>query len=296
MAAESVVLESLPGTVNGLVRLALPSVPLVNKMPGVRKGHGFTPLAFSLPGAVPDKAHVDAYARVCGFALRDTLPITYPHMLAFGLHSAILASPQFPWPAMGLVHLTNSITSHRPVGRGEELHVSADLGQPQTHPKGTLLEFHTSVRSGDELVWESSSGYLKRGKPTARTPEQAASAPDSGAQTSGGTGLPWRLGADLGRRYAAVSGDHNPIHLYPLTAKALGFPRQIAHGMWSLAHCLALVDNRLPRSCRIDAEFKKPILLPSTVIWRHEGRGEQQEFSLRKADGSPHLIGSISAR
>ena len=42
-------------------------------------------------------------------------------------------------------------------------------------------------------------------------------------------GPQWRLSGDLGRRYAAVSGDHNPIHLYPLTAKALGFPRQIAH-------------------------------------------------------------------
>ena len=43
-----------------------------------------------------------------------------------------------------------------------------------------------------------------------------------------------------------MSGDHNPIHLYPLTAKALGFRRQIAHGMWSLARCVAAVENRLP--------------------------------------------------
>ena len=29
------------------------------------------------------------------------------------------------------------------------------------------------------------------------------------------TGTSWKLPGDLGRRYAAVSGDHNPIHLYP---------------------------------------------------------------------------------
>ena len=80
-------------------------------------------------------------------------------------------------------------------------------------------------------------------------------------------GVEWRLPADLGRRYAAVSGDRNPIHLYPLTAKALGFPRQIAHGMWSKARCVAAIENRLPDAVRVDVAFKKPIVLPGTVAF-----------------------------
>ena len=79
--------------------------------------------------------------------------------------------------------------------------------------------------------------------------------------------MTWRLRGDLGRRYAAVSGDHNPIHLYPLTAKALGFKRQIAHGMWSLARCVAALENRLPDAVTVDAAFKKPIFLPGTVAF-----------------------------
>ena len=59
-------------------------------------------------------------------------------------------------------------------------------------------------------------------------------------------GVEWRLPGDLGRRYAAVSGDRNPIHLYALTAKAFGFPRQIAHGMWSKARCLAASRTGCP--------------------------------------------------
>ncbi len=102
----------------------------------------------------------------------------------------------------------------------------------------------------------------------------------------------WRLPADLGRRYGAVSGDRNPIHLYPLTAKALGFPRQIAHGMWSLARCVAALENRLPDAVTVEVAFKKPILLPGTVAFGHEASASGQAFALTSPkDGAPHLVG-----
>ncbi len=75
----------------------------------------------------------------------------------------------------------------------------------------------------------------------------------------------WRLPSDLGRRYAAVSGDANPIHLNPLAAKAFGLPRTIAHGMWTHAHALAALQPRLPDSFGASVRFAKPVLLPSTV-------------------------------
>ena len=75
----------------------------------------------------------------------------------------------------------------------------------------------------------------------------------------------WRVPADIGRRYADVSGDHNPIHLHPLTARLFGFRRAIAHGMWSMARCLAFYEGRLPAAYTVDVRFKLPILLPATV-------------------------------
>ncbi|MGN0063357.1 MAG: MaoC family dehydratase [Nocardioides sp.] len=285
------VLSSTPGGVGGLVRLALPSVPLVNRLPGVRKERGFTPLSFALPARRADHAHVEAYARVCGFPTKDTLPVTYPHLLGFGLHAAVMSSPEFPWPAIGLVHLSNAITTHRPIGVEESLAVQVDLGQPRTHPKGTLLDFVTQVSSGDDVVWESTSTYLRRGPsgpPRNDVPREERPTP------APATGLPWKLPADLGREYAAVSGDHNPIHLYPVTAKALGFPRQIAHGMWSKARCLAAVENRLPDAFTVDVAFRKPILLPSTVLWHHETAGDEQHFRLSRKDGAEHLTGTVT--
>ncbi len=112
--------------------------------------------------------------------------------------------------------------------------------------------------------------------------------------------ITWQLPGDLGRRYAAVSGDHNPIHLYPLTAKAFGFPRQIAHGMWSLARCLAALENRLPDSVTVEASFRKPILLPGSVAFgqqvRSDGPSNGIGFALTSpTSGAPHLVGRTSS-
>ena len=106
----------------------------------------------------------------------------------------------------------------------------------------------------------------------------------------------WKLPGDLGRQYAAVSGDHNPIHLYPITAKALGFPRQIAHGMWTMARCVAALENRLPDAVRVDVAFKKPVLLPGSVAFGSTPVDGGFAFSLTSPkDGAPHLAGRTTA-
>jgi acyl dehydratase len=276
-----------------LLKAALPSLPVVGQLPGVRKAsaEGFEGLRRERPTVTVERGHVDAYGRVCGFPVKDTVPLTYPHMLAFPLHMAMMTDTAFPAPAIGTVHLANSVTGHRRITVGEELDVSASVGAPLRHPKGTLYEFRTQVRSGDELVWESTSSYLRRGASTGSTTGESASVGPSFPEV-GSTGIVWRLPGDLGRRYAAVSGDHNPIHLYPLTAKALGFPRQIAHGMWSLARCVAMLENRLSDAVTVDVAFKRPILLPGSVAFGSRPLEDGFAFSLTSPkDGSPHLLG-----
>jgi acyl dehydratase len=272
-----------------VLKAALPSIPGVNQLPGVRKDPKADPTTLHLvrSGVVVDRDHAAAYAGVCGFPVKDSVPLTYPHMLAFPLHMQAMTSPQFPYPAVGSVHVENVITGHRPIHPGESLAVSVRVSAPRPHPKGTVVDFLSEVRSGGEVVWESSSTYLRRGRPH----EDADKGLTFDTTPAGST--EWRLPADLGRRYGAVSGDRNPIHLYPLTAKALGFPRQIAHGMWSLARCAAALENRLPDAVTVEVAFKKPILLPGSVAFGHEARPDGgQVFALTSPkDGAPHLVG-----
>ena len=97
----------------------------------------------------------------------------------------------------------------------------------------------------------------------------------------------WKLGGDLGRRYGAVSGDRNPIHLYPLTAKAFGFPTNIAHGMWTLARSLSALQNKLPDAFTVDVEFQKPILLARHGGVRFPGHRDGLVFGVKGVQRSP---------
>ena len=275
-----------------LVKAALPSIPVVNQLPGIRKsGSDLPDLTLTRHDVPVDVGHAASYAALCGFPRKDTLPLTDPHLLAFGLHMQIMTDTAFPFPAIGTVHLENSLTQHRPIAVTEQLQVTAKVDHLRAHAKGRVFDMVTTVHSRGELVWEETSTFLRRGRGDDDAPS-GTTFPEAPP-----TGTVWPLPADLGRRYASVSGDHNPIHLYPLTAKALGFPRQIAHGMWSKARCVAALENRLPDAVRVDVAFKKPILLPGKVAFGSTPTDDGFAFSLTEPrTGAPHLVGVTTAR
>jgi acyl dehydratase len=275
-----------------LLKAALPSIPVVNQLPGVRKAKGdFSGLSRSGAPVTIERAHVDAYAAVCGFPTKDTVPLPYPHLLAFGLHMGIMTDPAFPAPAIGTVHLENTITAHRAITVGETLSVRASVGAPRPHPKGKVFDFVTEVTADGEVVWEETSAYLRRGKGD----DAAPSGPTFPDVAPGA--LTWPLPANLGRTYAAVSGDRNPIHLYRLTARALGFPRQIAHGMWTMARCVAALENRIADAATVEVAFKKPVLLPGSVAFGSASVEGGYAFAMTSPkDGSPHVVGRITNR
>ena len=272
-----------------MVKAALPVVPGVNLVPGVRKTGGDLPDDSRVRHEVEtDPSHVASYADLCGFPHKDTLPLPYPHLLAFGLHMEIMTAGSFPFPAIGTVHLENSITQHRPIGLDERLQVTARPDHLRAHPKGQVFDMLTTIHSRGELVWEETSTFLRRGRGSEDAPG-GSTFPEAPAH-----GITWRLPGDLGRRYAAVSGDRNPIHLYPLMAKAFGFPRQIAHGMWSMARCVGAIENRLPDEVTVAVAFKKPILLPGTVAFGVRPVDDALAFSLSSPKGVPHLAGAAT--
>jgi acyl dehydratase len=288
------VVDGSPATLPLMIKAALPAVPGLNLLPGVRKSGDTLPRMTLVRSDVPiDRTHVAAYSEVCGFPLnKDTVPLTYPHMLAFGLHMAVMTDGSFPFPAVGTVHVENSITAHRPIRADERLDVTVRPDHLRAHPKGRVFDMLTEVRIDGDVVWEETSTFLRIGR--GKDPSATGGLPSlARLDRPKPSGTQWKVAGDLGRRYAAVSGDHNPIHLYGLTAKAFGFPRQIAHGMWSKARCLAALDGRLPDAVTVDVAFKKPVLLPGSVAFgsRHEDDGSYAFSLSNPASDAPHLVG-----
>jgi acyl dehydratase len=256
-----------------------------------RGGDTIAPTVYETVEQPIDLARLADYQRVCGFRTGDVLPPTYLHVLAFPLSVARMVERDFPFPLVGLVHVANSITQVRPVRLGELVSLRVEVANLRPHAAGQQLDVLTSAYSDGGEVWTSTSTYLHRGKKPSSTPtgERERSAP-SGASTI------IRVPADIGRRYAAVAGDRNPIHLHALTARVFGFPKAIAHGMWLEARALATLEGRLPPAFTVDVAFKTPVFLPSTVELLTARTEPGWTLDLRNArSGKPHLAGTISS-
>ncbi|MFF8676319.1 MaoC/PaaZ C-terminal domain-containing protein [Streptomyces sp. NPDC015237] len=240
-----------------------------------------------LPGLRVDLARLAAYERVCGFPTgADALPVTYPHVLGFPSAMRLMSGRDFPLPLLGLVHTSIAITRYAAMPATAAYELTTYVEGLAPHRRGTEATVATEVRTDGAVVWESRSTYLARhGSAQASGPEHASPTPASGPAPLP-THREWRLAGDVGRRYGAASGDRNPIHLHPLTARLFGFPRAIAHGMWTVARCLA--EHGTPDATVVRAEFRAPVLLPGTVTYGAEGG----RFELRGDSGRRlHLSG-----
>jgi acyl dehydratase len=290
-------LGSSPSMLGLFSRAGLAMVPGASRLPFIAGGGGSIPqLTLSLSDVHVERDRLAAYDRVCGFSLGDTLPATYPHLLAFPLHLALMTDGRFPFGAIGLVHIANEITQHRPIRSDETLSIRVWATQLEPHPRGRQFTIRTAVSAGGELVWEAASTNLKRGS-SSDGGGGRPSGPDVDVEALPATAT-WKLPGDLGRRYGSVSGDLNPIHVHSLTARLFGFPTAIAHGMWTKARCLAALESELPDAFTVAVAFKKPILLPATVEFCEQGSvtGGGLEFGVRDArKGVPHLAGRVVA-
>lgn len=218
------------------------------------------------------------------------------HVLAFPVSLALMARRDFPFPLLGLVHLRNQVLQHRPVRVGELVDVECRVRDLRPHRKGRTFEAVSTILGEDgEIIATDVSTYLtKGGAPAAdqaqdsersqgsdQSPRSERSTPDASSAAGDDraerrafeaptpTGR-WSLPADAGRRYAAVSGDVNPIHMSALSAKAFGFPKAIAHGMYTASRAFTEARVDLSRPLRWDVSFDAPVTLPGTVLVSYE--------------------------
>ncbi|WCB92924.1 hypothetical protein DSM104299_01624 [Baekduia alba] len=274
------------------------ALPLLRKVPviGPSAAKGLPDLAFALQDVQLDAGHVADYARVCGFDLRDAVPPTYLHVLAFPLAMRLMTDGAFPFGVLGLVHVENRIEHMRPVTVGETPSFTVHAQDLRDHPRGRQFDVVAVATVDGERVWEGRSTYLRRGGGSSASRDDNTTKRDAPPASE----AIWKVPADIGRRYGAVSGDRNPIHLHNLSAKVFGMPRAIAHGMWLKARTLAALQPELPAAFAVEVRFKKPVLLPATVGFSTtttpQPDGTGRAFAVHDAKrGIPHLDGRISA-
>jgi len=290
MTAATLEFDRLPSANKLYVRAALA------KPKGLKSGETIPRIEARVRRVRPDPRQVAGYRAVCGFTDNGRLPPTFPHILAAPLHLAVLTHQDFPLKLLGAVHVRNHVIQHRPLQADESLDVRVSVEGHTPVDGGIEFRLETRVHdSSEQCVWESTSTNLVR-KPEKKKKRPAApwTPPDFSTYREIAQ---WKAPADIGRRYGRLAGDMNPIHLYALTAKLFGFPRAIAHGMWSFARCAAETTKSLPvGALTIDAAFKRPVLLPSDVFLLLRQNGASQDFFLVNKDRQTvYLSGNVKA-
>ena len=234
---------------------------------------------------------VAAYADLCGFAPEQGVPITWPHILAFPLQMRLMLGADFPYPAVGLVHLHNRIRQQARLNLGDRLTLTARAGRFWAHDKGQAFTLETTAARDGETVWEGVSVYLRLGHPGRGDPAPVLTGDEADRLIE-----TWTVPADLGRRYARVSGDANPIHTSALGARLFGFRRAIAHGMWTKAQATAALSPPAPLdAAEIEVAFRAPLFLPGQAGLYAGPAGDLRDFEVRDVTGArAHLRGRLT--
>jgi acyl dehydratase len=238
-----------------------------------------------------DLDRLAAYTHVCGLPLRDSLPSTYPHVLAFPVTMCLMTERSFPFALLGMVHIGNRIEQRAEIPAGARPNVRAWAENLRPHHRGRQVDLATELSLDGDVVWSERSTYLRPGGGSGERPERTEDR-FAGAEHI----ATWSVPGDIGRRYAAISGDRNPIHLHPLSARLFGFPSAIAHGMWTCARALASLEGKLPARHVSAVEFRAPLRIPGkarVLAARHE---DGWDLAVESPDGEHrHLELAVDA-
>jgi acyl dehydratase len=236
---------------------------------------------------------VAAYAAVTGLRFGDHVPLTYPFALTFPSVMSLVTGFDFPFAAMGSVHIENHITQYRPIAVTDTVSVKVHAENLREHRRGLLVDIITDVSVGTEQAWHQVTTFLHQQR-TSLSDEPKP--PPQKQPKLGPPNAVLRITPGQIRHYASVGGDHNPIHTNPVAAKLFGFPTVIAHGMFSAAAVLANIEGQLPDAVKYSVRFAKPVVLPASAGLYVDRVADGWDLTLRNLKkGDPHLFGTVRA-
>lgn len=191
-----------------------------------------------------DIGHVRRYSNAFGFP-PGPVPLTYLYLLAQRAQLATMLDRAIPFRIVGLIHVGNELAMHCAIRPELSLTMTTTLSMPEPGANGAVeCVLETLATNGEQTVFTCTSRYLiKRG----RRAERAIASPL--AMPIDGIAGQWVVEANAGRRYAALSGDWNPIHLWQWSARLMGMRQPVIHGM----HTIAMVCALHQRTCQVAA-------------------------------------------
>jgi acyl dehydratase len=203
-----------------------------------------------------------AYSESIGLPVGKTLPPLALQLAANPLHLALLADPVFPYRAFGLLHVSQRVEQPGPIPSDARLMLTAFTEPAEPSPRGARFKIVTEARIGSALVQRAETMALSPGKSNGPAPQKSEPEPDPGKpRYEGELDVP----ESIGRRYASIAGDFNPIHQHAILARPFGYKRAIVHGTWTAGCAMVMAGLPTSEAFELYLRFRKPVSLPSKL-------------------------------
>jgi acyl dehydratase len=220
-----------------------------------------------------------------------SVPPAYAAAALFAVAPAFLTDPQVAAATRSLIHTDQVFTWQRAVPAGEPVDIAGTVTAVRERGAVHLVTFAISASGSDGPWLEASSTFLMSPDPAGEAGEEPEpplelrgpmDAPDPAPLPEQGSELP-PLQVSASRtdlvRYAAASGDLNPIHWDHAAARAAGLPGVVVHGLLMAAWLAAAAGRHAPgvdplRSMRV--RFRRPLrpAVAARITGRVTGRDE----------------------
>lgn len=260
-----------------------------------------------------NSVHCERYNKAVNWKLgiASVIHPNYLQVLTLPMQLEMMINEPFPFKPMGLVHLANHIEVNCLPEQNAKLLLQTSFNGLTRHKNGWVFALLSEGFVNGKLAISATSYYLTRQRHAQTNKNTDLTSTVKIDEANSKTKVvqknasdmpiinellpPFDISCDMnfplgiGRQYARVSGDFNPIHLTRWTAKLMGFKQAIAHGMYSKALCISVVLKQEMENgkgalaqtpMQFSTQFVQPIYLPTSCELNINRDGDQIDFSL----------------
>jgi len=251
---------------------------ILKKRSAKKANFEFPYLNVIMENASIDRANLLLYRNLTGYEDDGKLPVLYPHAIASPIYMFMLSQREFPLNLLGALHVKNRIISYRPISEKESFTIDVKLENSKILNNGVEFDFSVILSQRDEILWKGITTWFKRGN-FGHSNEKLNTFDTLVPIERGKFFCELEIPEDIGKRFAKVTGDYNPIHISPFMARLFGLKKNIAHAMWFCGYVGRKLSHlKKNNPVQIDLAFKSPIFVGSKATVISESRGENLRF------------------
>jgi acyl dehydratase/putative sterol carrier protein len=241
-----------------------------------------------------DRAQYEAFAKATDdnnpayFGPNSIAPPMFHTRPFIELMMKLATDPEIELDLLRLVHGEHDVTFHRVLKHGDILQLRGTLKSLEEKSSGRVVTYGLFGFVDGELAIEGTTSYFIRGMKKEGEKKETAAAPEP--LPTPDLVVAEAVTVDQPIRYSKASGDENPIHVDPATAKAAGLPGVILHGLCTMAFAQRDIVNAScggdPRRLRrLGVRFARPVFPGHTLSLKVWKDNHQLQFITENDEG-----------